>query len=220
MTIQELADRSNVTVRTIRYYVEQGVLPPPERGRPAEYTERHVYLLDLIRRLKEQYLPLEEIRDMMGRLSVEQIEELLAHPVEKPREEAEPASSAAEYIASVLNRGAAREQIKQQAVASPSPTLAMTQAMPEPHIQQASEAARRSAVGPHSLTTPTGKADTLREEAAYISDASTWKRITLAPGIEINYIATDDARINEIVDRLVHAYGHMLEENPAIQGEQ
>ena len=54
MTIQELAERARVTTRTIRYYTEQGLLPAPERGRPARYTEEHLQRLELIRRLKEQ----------------------------------------------------------------------------------------------------------------------------------------------------------------------
>src|SRR4029453_13995197 len=104
MTIQELADRAEVTTRTIRYYVEQGVLPPPQRGRPAEYTEEHVARLALVKRLKEQYLPLEEIRDTMQRLSLEEVEALVAqHSPE--HEQTQKLDSAAEYISSVLGRG-------------------------------------------------------------------------------------------------------------------
>src|SRR5438552_13620567 len=98
MTINELAMQAGVTTRTIRYYVEQGVLPPPERGRPAEYTEEHVQRLALIRRLKEQYLPLEEIRDMLHRLSREQVEAFLAEhtPQEAEQTPARPPDSAAD----------------------------------------------------------------------------------------------------------------------------
>jgi DNA-binding transcriptional MerR regulator len=111
MTIQELADRAEVTTRTIRYYVEQGVLPPPERGRPAEYTEEHVARLALIKRLKEQYLPLEEIRDTMQRLSLEEVEALAAQ--HSPQEaQTQKLDSAAEYITNVLGRGMVREQMK------------------------------------------------------------------------------------------------------------
>src|SRR5690349_2668942 len=108
MTIQELADRADVTPRTIRYYVEQGILPPPERGRPSEYTDEHLRVLDLVRMLKEQYLPLEEIRTMMRDLTVRQIEEYLSKtaPGEEKRESAP--DSAAEYVARVLSRGATR----------------------------------------------------------------------------------------------------------------
>jgi DNA-binding transcriptional MerR regulator len=117
MTIQELANRAQVTTRTIRYYVEQGVLPPPERGRPAEYTEEHLARLALIKRLKEQYLPLEEIRDTMQRLSLDEVEALVAqHSLEQ--EQSQKLDSAADYITTVLGRGMVREQMKQAAPAA------------------------------------------------------------------------------------------------------
>jgi DNA-binding transcriptional MerR regulator len=120
MTIQELANQAGVTTRTIRYYVDQGLLPPPDRGRPAEYTEEHVRRLDLIRRLKEQYLPLEEIRDTMQRLTLAQVEELVAQheattrPAKHPPEFDAP-DSAVDYIAGILRNTATREQLKRQA---------------------------------------------------------------------------------------------------------
>src|ERR1700730_9220639 len=101
MTIQELADRAEVTTRTIRYYVEQGVMPPPERGRPAEYTEEHVARLALIKRLKEQYLPLEEIRDTMQRMSLPEIEALVAD-FSPQQEQTIKLDSASDYISNVL----------------------------------------------------------------------------------------------------------------------
>jgi DNA-binding transcriptional MerR regulator len=95
--------------------VEQGVLPPPERGRPAEYTEEHVARLALIKRLKEQYLPLEEIRDTMQRMSLPEIEALVVDY--SPRQEqTTKLDSASDYIANVLDRGKVREQMKQQAL--------------------------------------------------------------------------------------------------------
>src|SRR4051794_23467316 len=115
MTIQELATRANVTVRTIRYYVEQGVLPPPERGRPSEYTEEHLERLELIRRLKEQYLPLDEIRSTMQRLSLSEVEDLLNRS-EPPREEQKQRlNSAADYISGIFQRTAARKELMEQA---------------------------------------------------------------------------------------------------------
>ena len=85
MTIQELAKRANVTTRTIRYYVEQGLLPPPGRGRVAEYTDEHLRKLELIRTHKEQYLPLEEIRRVVSGLDMQQLEELVARHAAQPR---------------------------------------------------------------------------------------------------------------------------------------
>src|SRR5688500_20390261 len=101
MTIAELAEEADVTPRTIRYYVEQGLLPPPGRGRNAEYTEEHLQLLELIGRLKRHYLPLEEIRAMLQRLNREEIEELLTRD-EPPSNEEQKRSSAADYIANLF----------------------------------------------------------------------------------------------------------------------
>jgi DNA-binding transcriptional MerR regulator len=54
-TIQELSDGSNVTVASIKYYVREGLLPPPVPGRPrrAYYDERHARRLATIRALRE-----------------------------------------------------------------------------------------------------------------------------------------------------------------------
>ncbi|MEO5952639.1 MAG: MerR family transcriptional regulator [Chloroflexia bacterium] len=116
MTIQELADRAEVTTRTIRYYVEQGVLPPPGYGRPAEYTYEHVQRLALIKRLKEQYLPLDEIRDTLQRLTLDEVGQLLSEPSYAPQQVAQQQKldSASEYLNNVLGRGMVREQMKKR----------------------------------------------------------------------------------------------------------
>src|SRR4051794_12534964 len=149
VTIQELADRAEVTTRTIRYYVEQGVLPPPERGRPAEYTEEHLTRLALIKRLKEQYLPLEEIRDTMQHLSLPEVEALAAQ-YSPQQEQTQKLDSAADYIANVLGRGIVREQMKastEYRVPSSEPRVASSEyAAPARKRERVSgRAAKRSA---------------------------------------------------------------------------
>ena len=63
MGIAELAERAGVTQRTIRYYVSEGLLPPPAgRGQRRAYNEEHLQQLERIQRLKLAYLPLHEIR--------------------------------------------------------------------------------------------------------------------------------------------------------------
>ena len=53
--IEEIATRSGLTKRTIRYYEEIGLLPPPERtsGGHRVYTEAHLKDLERIIFLKE-----------------------------------------------------------------------------------------------------------------------------------------------------------------------
>ena len=101
-TIGELAEKAGVTPRTIRYYTAEGLLPAPEtRGRYALYADEHLRRLQLIARLKEAYLPLEEIKAYMSELTDEQVRQLLAQYDQAP--EPETPTSAADYISQVLN---------------------------------------------------------------------------------------------------------------------
>jgi DNA-binding transcriptional MerR regulator len=71
-TIGELAKQTGLTPRTIRYYVEIGLLPPPEgTGRAAGYGPEHLQRLWLIKRLQNARLSLEEIRDQLPSLESE-----------------------------------------------------------------------------------------------------------------------------------------------------
>jgi len=55
LTIEELSDRVGVTVRNIRAYQGQGLIPGPQRaGRVAHYGPEHVARLELVRDLREQ----------------------------------------------------------------------------------------------------------------------------------------------------------------------
>lgn len=81
VTINELSKMANVTVRTIRFYTDEGVLDEPAgRDRYARYTRRHYLQLNAARTLKERYLPLRVIRDQMASLSEAELERL-AGPV-------------------------------------------------------------------------------------------------------------------------------------------
>src|SRR6478609_3156619 len=67
LSLDELAARSGVSGRTIRYYQSEGVLPRPRRdGREARYTEEHVERLELIAELQERGLKLEAIKGLVG----------------------------------------------------------------------------------------------------------------------------------------------------------
>src|SRR3954449_1759958 len=67
LSLDELAERSGVSGRTIRYYQSEGVLPRPRKdGREARYTEEHVERLELIAELQERGLKLEAIKGLVG----------------------------------------------------------------------------------------------------------------------------------------------------------
>lgn len=71
MRIGELAARSGVTVRTIRYYIEEGLLPdPPLRGKYGDFEESYVQRIQLIRRLKEERLSIPDIRQRLAQMGL------------------------------------------------------------------------------------------------------------------------------------------------------
>lgn len=70
LTLAELTEAAEVSIRTVRYYIAEGLLPPPEGAGPASiYTQGHLLRLRLIGRLKAAYWPLKEIRRRLAGLS-------------------------------------------------------------------------------------------------------------------------------------------------------
>ncbi|MCU1657474.1 MAG: transcriptional regulator, MerR family [Pseudonocardiales bacterium] len=69
LTIDELAARTGTTVRTVRFYATEGLLPPPERrGRVAYYDARHRMRLELVRTLQEHGYTLAAIERVLARI--------------------------------------------------------------------------------------------------------------------------------------------------------
>ena len=101
--ILELSDKTKVSPRTIRYYIQQGLLPAPEaRGPGAHYGPDYIDRLKLIRRLQQEHLPLSEIRKLIDKLrSVYINRKLPAQPANQKSD------SASEYVRKVLREGAA-----------------------------------------------------------------------------------------------------------------
>ncbi|MGW1074687.1 MerR family transcriptional regulator [Streptomyces sp. NPDC002537] len=70
LTVDELAARAGVTVRTVRFYGTRGLLPPPEIGprRVGRYGPQHLSRLALIEELQRQGLTLAAIERYLRRL--------------------------------------------------------------------------------------------------------------------------------------------------------
>ena len=90
LTLEELADQSGLSIRTIRYYIQVGLLDGPDtHGKFASYSPEHLDRLELISRLKERtHLPLEEISKLFRHGTPEQTPTDEGHPQSSCRESA------------------------------------------------------------------------------------------------------------------------------------
>lgn len=68
MRIGQLAQEAGIDVQTIRFYEQQGLLPPPDRQENGYriYTEEHGEQLAFIRRCRILNLSLTEIRELQS----------------------------------------------------------------------------------------------------------------------------------------------------------
>ncbi len=190
--IAELARRAEVTPRTIRYYVAQKLLPPPAgAGQRRAYGEAHLLRLRAIRRLKADYLPLAEIRRRLANASLEDLRRLVD---EVP---SGCAGGGPEPATPLLLSEPARWRPEYAAPASRAGG-----AMAPPLLGGRTEAT----VADHRLwgdeTTPSATTPT----------ATVWRRVALAPGVELHYQITGDRRRDALIGQLVREAARLLGE--------
>ncbi len=84
--LTELAEAVGVSPRTVRYYVQRGLLPaPPFKGPDTVYGEEHLLRLKAIRALQARFLPLDAIQVELARLDPEEMRALAeAEPSTEP----------------------------------------------------------------------------------------------------------------------------------------
>lgn len=185
-TLNELADAAKTTPRTIRYYTAEGLLPPPDaRSRVALYSDDHLLRLRLIARLKAAHLPLSEIRSQLAALSTAQIAAMLD-------DDHSPPDSAVDYIARLLPQPS-RVRLRESSPGAPSIySAAADQVLDEP----------RAALPPRppvsSLRAPFGRG----QAQSIPDDAERWRRVVIAPGVELHLREPLD-------DRAAHAIDHL-----------
>jgi Ca-activated chloride channel family protein len=75
--LAELAAEAGVSPRTVRYYVQRGLLSaPPFKGPDTVYGEEHLLRLKAIRVLQARFLPLDAIQVELARLSPDELRAL------------------------------------------------------------------------------------------------------------------------------------------------
>ena len=197
LTIAELAQRAEVTPRTIRYYVAEGLLPPPKgRGQRRVYSFGHYYRLVAIKRLKEAFLPLTEIRRRLLALSDHEIERLAT------QSEGSAATESVEYVASLVCR-AVQPRLDRPSYPLEGPVpYQLTQ--PTGMLGHATLDVSQSR-GAYSTVDGPIQAHALPDEA---DDA--WHRVTLAPGVEIHYQKSGDRRRDEAIAHIIRVAASIL----------
>jgi len=200
-TVKELADRAGVTPRTVYYYVSEGLLPPPEGGGPATtYRDEHLARLRLIRRLKDEYLPLAEIRRRLAGLSQEEVAGLVAAPRPAP-----PRESARAYLARILG---SRDVTVREASPSSSPTSAAPKAEPGRAEQRAPARPRSGSAGPAARgPSPHEVSDALPVEQA------DWRRVRIGPDLELHVRRDASPAIRKNLNRIVEAIRRLMTES-------
>lgn len=81
MTIQQIADRLNMTPRAIRFYEEKGLLKPHRQpfNQYRSYTEADAWRLQTIGALRELGIPVEEIKRLLEELDEGAADEIAAY---------------------------------------------------------------------------------------------------------------------------------------------
>lgn len=196
-TISELSALSGLPVRTIRYYLAQGLIPSAGKEGPStRYPEATLARLRLIARLRDAHLPLAEIRKQLVALSDDQVLALSGTPAEP-----EPAGTALDYVRSVL--GGSRAGLTPS---HPGPAPAALVA--EPASPYRSGLPRRvEFAAPPDTAAPPG-------DATPFGQRSQWDRVAITPDIELHVRRPLSRRDNRLVERLVAFARQLQEEQP------
>ena len=183
--LAELSARADVSVRTIRYYIQQGLIPSPEsRGPGAHYTAEHLDRLRLIKRLQREHLPRAEIRRRLEGLGVDEVRKLAEEIPDRPH------SSARDYIRGVLSEPPAKLRAAEDAV-----SFAVAAMAP---VTAGMGGSLRDVAKPMRAPRPPAR--------------SQWERITLAPDVELHLRRPLSREQNRQVERLLEAARVIFEE--------
>ncbi len=186
LDLTELAETAGVTPRTVRYYVQQGLLPSPgTRGPGTKYDRALVDRLQMIKLLQREHWPLAKIRSHLETLDDEGVGRELEHPPVLPLPRV--SDSALRYLRGVLEPDRVAAELT--GVRESSPFYA--------HLPPSAMTAGAEAQASH------GKWQVTK---------STWERIRLTRDVELSIRRPLTREQNRLVDRLLEAARNILSE--------
>ncbi len=226
LTLSELAERSDVTSRTVRYYVQAGLLPSPGSGPKARYGRQHLMRIRLIKQLQRRDIPLAKIRAVLEGLDDEGVEQQLAS-LQAPsdhgtlgraalgRDSPDPATGstaapAVDYIRAVLE---GRRGLLAPGARYSMPPLDRRLADQRLAAQRLADPGS-PATGPGSPAPGTDPAPApLPGLPPARMTRSQWERLPLSPDIELHIRRPLSRHQNKQVDRLIDFATELFEED-------
>jgi DNA-binding transcriptional MerR regulator len=196
--ISELAELANVSHRTIRYYIQEGLLPRPTvSGKYAEFTDAYVNRLQLIKVLKDAYLPLNRIREVMDALKDDKVVPLLEEFEKDP-----VAALAGLQALPVFNP----TQTDNLELNSPMNDSALS------YIHSLRESAPFEKIPSQTRVHAYRQVPPLSPRVT-----EEWQRIPLAPGLELHVRQPVRPRLQALIDKVIEMFDH---QNPFHREEQ
>jgi Ca-activated chloride channel family protein len=118
--LEDLARRAGVSPRTVRYYVQRGLVPAPAfRGPDTAYGEEHLATLLAVKRLQEDFWPLDAIAGAIAGRSIDELHRIGEGKLQPRRPGAQSAPNApnapSEPEVTPKKRKAAKESAREEA---------------------------------------------------------------------------------------------------------
>ena len=210
-TLEELAQTAQITPRAIRYYAAKGLLPAPQsRGRFALYGTAHLNRLRLIGQLKQALLPLASMRDRMLSLTDAQVAALLTRS-EWPT--SDPPSQTGNTLtgvppdtagATLEEQAEAYQYILDALSARPAGDTSLhAEALPPALPSRRALFPRPTSVGEEEETGRQGDREKHSTVLNPQSAIEIWRRVLLAPGVELHVRVPETAEAGAELERLI-----------------
>ena len=217
-SLADLARLADVTPRTVRYYVAQGLLPSPEAAGPAtRYGEGHLARLRLIKRLQRDHLPLAEIRSRLERMGDDEVD--AGHGAARRRARAaDVRRRTLAYVRGLMTKAGVAPRFYDQPPALASGRRRTSARRPDEYPLRDAPAMPRHRARP--VASP--PASCRRSRRAPVPSRSSPRPSTGAPGnassitpdIEIHVRRPLDRRSNKLVERLARIARDLFDDEP------
>lgn len=202
-----------MTVRTVRYYVQQGLLPSPVAAGPAtRYGPGHLDRLRLIRKWQDEYLPLAVIRQRISDLSDEDVARLVAG---RPAAPSPLADGPDKYdVPMFLRRGMGLDDALGSAATPESATPHDAGKAVLDYIRQLTGRGERETPTAPAATAPTPSPApaTAASFPTTPLKRATWEVVELAPDVQLQVRRPLTREANRRVERLIEAARKILGE--------